>query len=203
MEYKQLKEIFCRHEREHPDTHLTAYITFLPLDPPNKIANSWENRTYRISSDNKAFQPNKGGYSIFGSSLNRTIGPQTRLDPYISDEYGGKDGWIVEDCGIVSYLLIECNDCAIPPTELFYSYDGALDRMLSRLAETGELDAEQMKKDFAATKELFEEDCYRVSRDSAWLADPCADWRWSIQPVCIYGPTKIVFPEQADKSYSV
>ena len=203
MEYKQLKEIFCQHEREHPDTHLTAYITFLPLDTPNKMANSWENRTYHISSDNKAFQPNKGGYSIFGSSLNRTIGPQTRLDPYISDEYDGKDGWVVEDCGIVSYLLIECSDCTIPTTELFYSYDGALDRMLSRLAETGELDAEQIKKDFAATKELFKEDCYRVSRDSAWMADSCVDWHWNIQPVCIYGPTKIVFPEQEDKSYSV
>lgn len=73
MEYKQLKEIFCQHEREHPDTHLTAYITFLPLDTPNKMANSWENRTYHISSDNAAFQPNKGGYSIFGSSLNRPL----------------------------------------------------------------------------------------------------------------------------------
>ena len=107
---------------------------------------------------------------------------------------------VVEDCCIVSYLLIECSDHTIPTTELFYSYDGALDRMLSRLAETGELDAEQMKKDFAATMELFEEDCYKVSRNSAWLADPCADWRWSIQPVCIYGPMKIVFPEQENGS---
>lgn len=203
MEYKQLKEIFCQHEREHPDTHLTAYITFLPLDTPNKMANSWENRTYHISSDNKAFQPNKGGYSIFGSSLNRTIGPQTRLDPYISDEYDRKGGLVVEDCCIVGYLLIECSDCSISAPKLFYAYNDALECMLSRLAETGELDAEQIKKDFAATKELFKEDCYRVSRDSAWMADSCVDWHWNIQPVCIYGPTKIVFPEQEDKSYSV
>ena len=125
--------------------------------------------------------------------------PCLRLEGLMAAERGGKDGWVVEDCGIVSYLLIECSDCTIPTTELFYSYDGALDRMLSRLAELGELDAEQMKKDFAATKELFEED-YRVSRDSAWLADPCADWRWSIQPLCIYGPMKIVFIESEDKS---
>ena len=110
MEYKQLKEIFCRHEREHPGTHLTAYITFLPLDTPNKMANSWENRTYRISSDNKAFQPNKGGYSIFGSSLNRTIGPQTRLDPYISDEYDRKGGLVVEDCCCIGAGAVDANE---------------------------------------------------------------------------------------------
>ena len=196
MEYKQLKEIFCQHEREHPDTHLTAYITFLPLDTPNKMANSWENRTYHISSDNAAFQPNKGGYSIFGSSLNRTIGPQTRLDPYISDEYDRKGGLVVEDCCIVGYLLIECSDCNISAPKLFYTRSDALDCMLSRLSDLGELDAGKLKKDFAATKEVFEEDCYRAGQGSAWLADPCADWHWKIQPVCIYGPTNIRFPDQ-------
>ena len=202
MDYKQLKKILCRHERKHPSTHLTAYITFSSFGPQTKRSHSlysWEGRTYLISSDNKAFQPSKGGYSIFGSCLDKTSDPQIRLDPFMADEYGGKDGWVVEDCGIASYLLIECSDCTIPTTKLFHSDGDALDRMLSRLAELGELDAEQMKKDFAATKELFEED-YRVSRDSAWLADPCADWRWSIQPLCIYGPMKIVFIESEDKS---
>lgn len=203
MEYKQLKEIFCRHEREHPDTHLTAYITFLPLDTPNKMANSWENRTYRISSDNKAFQPNKGGYSIFGSSLNRTIGPQTRLDPYISDEYDRKGGLVVEDCCIVGYLLIECSDCNISAPKLFYTYHGALDYMLSRLAETGELDAGQLKARFTTTKEVYEEEHYRASQDSAWLTDSSEDWHWKLQRVYIYGPMKIVIPETEDTSCPV
>ena len=203
MEYKQLEEIFCRHEREHPGTHLTAYITFLPLDPPNEVANSWKYRTYRISSDNEAFQPNTGGYSIYGSSLSRIIGPLTCLNRYISDEYYRKGGSDVEDCCIVCYLLIECSDCSISAPKLFYAYNDALECMLSRLAEIGGLDAEQIKNDLYTTEEVFEEDCYRVGWDSAWLTDPSVDWHWQIQPVCIYGPTKIVFPEQEDKSYSV
>ena len=206
MKYKQLKKILCRHERKHPGTHLTACITFWSFGPPSKKYHplySWEGRTYLISSGNKAFQPGKGNRSIYGSCLDNISGPKIRLDTFMTDEYGGKGGWVVEDCGIAGYLLIECNDCNIPTTELFYSYDGALDRMLSRLAEVGERDAEQMKKDFAVTKELFEEDCYRVSRDSAWLADPCMDWRWSIQPVCIYDPLKLVFPNLEGRPCSV
>ena len=156
MEYKQLKEIFCRHEREHPGTHLTAYITFTSFDPDNNTEYPWKSRTYLVSSDNKAFQPNKGGYSIFGSSLNRTIGPQTRLDPYISDEYDRKGGLVVEDCCIVGYLLIECS---VSAPKLFYAYNDALDCMLSRLSELGDLDDGKLKKDFAAAKEVFEEDC--------------------------------------------
>ena len=194
MEYKQLKELLFQHECKYPDTHLTAYITFASFGLNNKKEYPWNSRTYLVSSDNKAFQPNKGGYSIFGSCLDGTD-PCLRLEGLMAEECGGKDGWVVEDCGIAGYLLIECSDGSISAPKLFYSYSDALDCMLSQGAEAGELDAEQMKKDFAATKELFEEDCYRVSRDFAWLADRCADWHWKIRPVCIYGPTKIVFPE--------
>lgn len=201
MEYKQLEEIFCRHEREHPITHLTAYITFLPLDPPpNEVANSWENRTYCILSDNEAFQPNEDGYSIFGSSLNRTIGPRTCLDPYISDKYNRKGGLVVEDCCIVGYLLIECSNCSISAPRLFYAYSDALECMLSRLAEKCELDVTQLKQDYAAAEELFVADCCGAGRDSAWLIDPDADWHWKIQPVYIYDPLKVVFPEMEGKS---
>lgn len=203
MDYKQLEQMFSQHEREHPETHLTACITFASLDPENEGEypwNSWKGRTYAVSSDNDAFQPDKGGYSIYGSSLSRTIGPQTYLTPYISDEYDRKGGLVVEDCAIVGYLLIECSDCNISPPKLFYNRSDTLECMLSRLAELGELDADKLKKDFAATREVFEEDCYRASQDSAWLADRCADWHWKIQPVYIYGPMKIVFPDTEDTS---
>lgn len=52
MECKQLKEIFCRHECEHPGTHLTAYITFVSFGPDNNTEYPWKSRTYLISSDN-------------------------------------------------------------------------------------------------------------------------------------------------------
>ena len=36
--YKQLKELLFRYECEHPETHLTAYITFASFGPNNKIS---------------------------------------------------------------------------------------------------------------------------------------------------------------------
>lgn len=58
---------------------------------------SEESRTYMVSSDNKAFQPNMGGYSIFGSSKDGAdIG--VRLEAYMAAEKGGKNGWKVEKC---------------------------------------------------------------------------------------------------------
>lgn len=199
MDYKQLEQLFSQHEREHPETHLTACITFASLNPEDGEQypwNSWNGRTYAVSSDNDAFRPDKRGYSIYGSSLSRTRGPQTYLTPYISDEYDRKGDLVVEDCAIVGYLLIECSDCNISPPKLFYTRSDALECMLSRLAETGELDAEQIKKDFAAAKELFEEGHYGAKQDSAWMSDSSESWHWKIQPACIYDPMNIRFPDQ-------
>lgn len=199
MDYMQLKQMLSQHEREHPEAHLTACITFASFGPNAKKDYPWRSRTYVISSDNKAFQPDKGGYSIYGRCLDGTD-PFLRLDVLMKEEHGGKDSWIVEDCGIVGYLLIECSDCNISAPKLFYTHHGALDYMLSRLAETGELDAGQLKARFTTTKEVYEEEHYRASQDSAWLTDSSEDWHWKLQRVCIYGPMKIVIPETEDTS---
>ncbi|MCI9169324.1 MAG: hypothetical protein HFF42_00065 [Lawsonibacter sp.] len=202
MEYKQLKELLFQHECKHPNTHLSAYITFASFGPDNKTEYPWKSRTYLVSSDNKAFQPNKGGYSIFGDCLDGTD-QGVRLEQYIKEEHGGNDGWVVEDCGIAGYVLIECYDCGISTPKLFYTYSDALECMLSLMAEVGGLDAGQLKKDFAATKDLFEEGRYGAGHDSAWLSDSSLDWHWKIQPVYIYGPLKLVFPNPEDKPYSI
>ena len=38
----------------------------------------------------------------------------------MKEEHGGKDGWVVEDCGIAGYLLIECSDCNISVPKLLH-----------------------------------------------------------------------------------
>lgn len=166
MEYKQLKKMLSQHESRNPETHLTACITFASFGPNVKTEYAWISRTYIISSDNKAFQPDKGGYSIFGKCLDGTD-PYLRLDWLMKDEHGGKDGWVVEDCGIAGYLLIESYDYGISTPKLFYTYSDALECMLSQMAEAGNLDAGQLKRDFSTTKELFEEGCYGANQDSA------------------------------------
>lgn len=194
MDYKQLKELFYQHERDYPKTHLTGYITFASFGPNNKKEYPWSSRTYIVSSDNKAFQPNKGGYSIFGSCLDGAD-PYVRLEGYMAEEYGGKDGWVVEDCCIAGYLLIEFSDSNITAPKLFYTRSEAEHDMLSQLAGKGKYDVEQMEKEHSTTGTLFKENEYEVERDHAWLANLREEWNWKIQPVCIYSPLKIVFPE--------
>jgi len=196
MNYKQLTELFSRQEREHPETHLTGCITFSSFGPTNQEEYSWEGRTYEISSDNKAFQPSKSGYSIFGSCLDGSD-RCLRLDRYMREEKGGKDGWVVEDCFLVGYLLLSGTELSFSAPELFYIHDDAVERMLSQLAEAGELDLEKVKALYASEDPL-EDDWYGIEPNSAWLAGQCLDRHWNIQRVHIYSPLKMVFPEPGE-----
>jgi len=95
--YDELVARFRAAEREGK-THLTGYVVFTEdsfLEPYPEAA-----RTYRISSDNKAFRPGMCGYSIFGSALDGSD-PMVRLEQYMAAERGGADGWRIERC----YLL--------------------------------------------------------------------------------------------------
>ena len=94
MTYQEMKSRFREAEKEH-GKHLTGYIVF-SQDSYSKQY-SLEARTYVISSDNKAFQPNMGGYSIYATALDGTD-KGVRLEQYMADERGGKDGWKVERC---------------------------------------------------------------------------------------------------------
>lgn len=99
LTYPQLKAIFKAWENQNPrpSKHLNAYIVFKPESWPGE-GYRLTSRTYVVTSDNKAFQPNMGGYSIFGDCLdNRDCG--VRLDAYMALEKGDpKKGWQVDYC---------------------------------------------------------------------------------------------------------
>ena len=97
MTYKELKKVFINHEanRSSTDDPLIGYIVFTE-DSFNKQF-SEKSRTYKVYSDCKAFMPDKCGYSIFGSCIDGTD-IDVRLDKYMVDEQGGKNGWKVERC---------------------------------------------------------------------------------------------------------
>ena len=94
MSYPEMKELFREQEKSH-GKHLEGYIVFSAdsFTTPYPEAS----RTYRVSSDNKAFYCTTGGYSIFGDSLDGSD-RGVRLDYYMADERGGKDGWKIERC---------------------------------------------------------------------------------------------------------
>ena len=56
-----------------------------------------ESRSYVVSSNNKAYRSCMGGYSIFAHNLDGSD-PHIRLEAYMAEERGGKDGWRVAYC---------------------------------------------------------------------------------------------------------
>ena len=93
MTYHELCAKF--RQAENQGRHISGYIVFTEDSWPDKYP--VESRTYGVSSNNKAFQAGMGGYSIYGGSIDGTD-PCVRLEQYMADEKGGKDGWKIERC---------------------------------------------------------------------------------------------------------
>ena len=101
MIYSDLKQTFRELKQNSPREDLTAHIIFTE----DSFAKPYSllSRTYRFSSDNKAFWPNMGGYSIFAYCLDKTSDQGVRLDWYMAEE-GNAGGWKVEDCYILEQM---------------------------------------------------------------------------------------------------
>ncbi len=95
MSYGELCNFFRTVERSGTGQHAKGYIVF--TEDSFKEPYPVESRTYVVSSDNKAFRPNMGGYSIYGAAIDGSD-PCVRLEQYIDQEYGGEDGWKIERC---------------------------------------------------------------------------------------------------------
>lgn len=96
MTYSELANRF--REAERNGQHLIGHIVFT-ADTFKEPLSEFE-RTYEISSDNKAFQANMGGYSIYGRSLDG-VDTCLRMEGLMAAEKGGKDGWKIEKCFLV------------------------------------------------------------------------------------------------------
>ena len=97
LSYVELCERF--REAEAKGEHLSGLIVFTEDSFTEHY--SEESRTYAVSSQNKAFQPGMGGYSIYGSAIDGSD-PLIRLEAYMAAERGGEDGWVVETCYLKS-----------------------------------------------------------------------------------------------------
>ena len=95
MSYGEMTRKFHEIESSRTGQHLTGYIVF--SQESFKEPFSEEARTYVVSSDNKAFIPGMGGYSIYGSALDGSD-PCVRLERYMRAEHGGENGWKIERC---------------------------------------------------------------------------------------------------------
>ena len=197
MQYRELYRLFCEHERSRPKEHLTACITFASVSFAPGSNYTQRERTYIVSSDNKAFRPHTGGTSIFARCLDEKSNPCIRLDQYMADIHGGKNGWLVEDCCLLGWMLLSSNERELRQSKLYYQRETAVEAMLRELCEVSGCD------DYEDVKALFDQhqgeimDCgYGTTPCSAWLNDGATgNWDWMIRAVRIYSPLKIVMDD--------
>ena len=107
--YAEMTAKFCAVECK--GEHLPGYIVF--TQDSFDIPYDERGRTYGLSSDNKAFQPNMGGYSIYGYCIEGTD-PCVRLERYMAVEGGGKTGWKIERCYVMSEDLTKVSHLPKP-----------------------------------------------------------------------------------------
>ena len=81
------------YEANHNSKEIICYVLFTQDSFDQEY--SEKARTYRFSSQNKAFQSSACGYSIFGDCLDGSD-KGVRLDWYMAAEHGGADGWEIE-----------------------------------------------------------------------------------------------------------
>ena len=96
--YSLLSQIFTVWESKNPAKHLSALIVFSENSFEEPL--SLVQRTYIVSSDNKAFRPGMSSDSIYGDCLDG-LDRGVLLSQYMASYHGGKNGWLVETC----YLL--------------------------------------------------------------------------------------------------
>ena len=109
MTWQEAKEYMRKFNEKHRFAHkqvdkICTIVAVISEDSfkdkqGNIIPYSLEARSYSFCNDNKAFLPDMLGYSIYAGSLDHTD-EGVRIERYIDEEYGGKDGWKVEYCYI-------------------------------------------------------------------------------------------------------
>lgn len=102
LTWQEATDYLRQHNKEHgvkskgndESAHIVVVITEDSFDRKYPL----ESRSYVVSSDNKAFIPGMGGYSIYAGSLDGTD-PCVRLERYLEEE-GNKNGWKIDYCYI-------------------------------------------------------------------------------------------------------
>lgn len=187
MKYQELERIFRAHEADRPKYHLDGLITFSDLGTYEDPSNTQRDRTYIVSSNNKAYKPNSLGYSIFGTCLNGTD-TGVRLESYMR----GPVGWIPGECCLIYYQLLGVNERDILPPELYSSHRQAVEAMLDSLCAHGKLEQAEVLAAYDAGRGHVEDSDFEADNDSAWLnADPSGNWDWKIQPIYVFDVVNI------------
>lgn len=170
MKFNELVTEFCRANEE--GRTVEGYITFAfeSFERPYPL----QARTYLVSSDNKRFKQGMSGNSIFGSALDGSDNG-VRLDLYMQDT-GNANGWVVENCGLLSYQLLETCERSLVVLGTYPTQTEAYHAMLDAI----NVAIDDPDKDI---NQLTEEEAGEVDQYSGWANDIGANhsnYDWNI-----------------------
>ena len=187
MKYLDLAQIFSAHEANHPRYHLDGLITFSDFGPFENPSYTQLDRTYAVSSNNKAFLPNRLGFSIFGTCLNGKD-PHVRLEHYMRQP----NGWVPCECCLIFYQLQCVSDREFLQSSLYPTQRQAIESMLQDLCTHGRLEYDDVPAAFDNGNGQISSNEFEASRSSAWLnAGSAGNWDWVIQPIYLYDTKKL------------
>ena len=196
MEYKELRNILCAAAAEHKT--IEAFVTFTQDSFPGTEYTLPE-RTYWFTSKEKAFSADKGGYSIFGNCMDGSdMG--VRLELYMADEKGGKNGWKTENCGIVKYQLLAAYEREMCVIGYFNTLKEANRAMWEEMANAVNCTPEELY-DFIQENEPAGECGFGAL--SAWANDAGPEdgnVDWKIVPIYMDGANIVIFEEDEEEN---
>lgn len=168
MKYNELVAEFCRANEDGKT--IEGYIVFSPASFDKLYP--LQSRTYLLSSDNKAFKKGMSGNSIFGSALDGSDNG-VRLDHYMKAT-GNPNGWVIDDCGLVSYQLLETCDRSTMVKGIFSTKTEAHNTMLNAIKAAFDTDD---------INEYMGQEIGEIKQSSAWANDVGknhSDYDWDI-----------------------
>lgn len=196
MEYKELRNILCAAAAEGKTVE--AFVTFSP-DSFLGANYTRTERTYLFTSNNKAFFPAAGGYSIFGDCMDGKDS-NIRLERYMRDEKGGADGWKTENCGIVKYQLLAAYEREMRVIGYFNTLKEANRAMWEEMADAVNCMPEELY-DFIQENEPAGECGFGVL--SAWANDAGPEdgnVDWKIVPIYMDGANIVIFEKDEEEN---
>lgn len=170
MKYNELVAEFCRANEDGKT--IEGYIVFSSANFDKSYP--LQSRTYLLFSDNKAFKKGMSSNSIFGSALDGSDNG-VRLDLYMKDT-GNPNGWVIEDCGLVSYQLLETCDRSTMVKGIFSTKTEAHNAMQDEIRVALIYSDEDINQ-------RMEEETGEISDFSAWANDVMpnhSDYDWDI-----------------------
>lgn len=192
MNYKTLKEILV--EAASQNKLVEAFIIFTT---DSFISGEYpkNERTYLLTSHEKAFSANANGYSIFGNCMDgRDM--SIRLERYMAEEKGGKDGWKVENCGIVKYQLLASHEREMSVVGYFNTLKEANRAMWLKMAEAVHCTPEELYEFINENEPAGE--C-GFGKYSAWANEAGPDdgnVDWKIVPIYMDGAGIVDFENE-------